>query len=37
MGVPQSMILEHMQVFAEEVMPAFEAVTASAVPVPADD
>ena len=36
-GTPQAVILEHMQIFAEEVMPAFEGVTASAAPVAADD
>jgi alkanesulfonate monooxygenase SsuD/methylene tetrahydromethanopterin reductase-like flavin-dependent oxidoreductase (luciferase family) len=36
-GTPQAVILEHMQIFAEEVMPAFDGVTASAAPVAADD
>jgi hypothetical protein len=35
-GTPQSVILEHMQILAEEVMPAFDGVPASA-PVAADD
>ena len=34
-GTPQAVILEHMQILAEEVMPAFEGVAAA--PVAADD
>ena len=35
MGVPQSMILEQMQQFAEDVMPAFTSRVSSPAPVPA--